>query len=290
MVSSQESLPTKSAAYLYAQSVFFTQFNDVDFYVEDEHKESLYFSILSRLFPGVRIERIFPLGGKTAVIDHAQLPSRARKKVHIIDKDFDDLLGKAIELPTLIYLERYSIENFILEPIAICQYIVSEKPTLTEAKVKTSFDIASFSRQTIADLRRLFFCFFMVQKHELGFENTSLSVARFSKSKQRWVVDQSLIKSYESKVAAAAAQNGVDLAEERTRYAAAFELNRRTRFSGCNISGKYIVALLLQRISTTFRVPGTNIDSATYRIAEYCTLIELRTFQNQVKSLITNGS
>jgi len=38
MVTPSESFPTKSRAYLYAQSVFHVQFNDVDFYVEDVDK------------------------------------------------------------------------------------------------------------------------------------------------------------------------------------------------------------------------------------------------------------
>ncbi len=165
MVDPQQSFPSKSPGYLYAQSVFFTQFNDVDFYVEDEHKESLYFSVLSRLFPGIRIDRIFPLGGKPAVIQHAQALRPGRRSIHILDKDFDDLLGATVVLPTLVYLDRYCLENYILEPLAICRFIVAERPTLTEAKVRTAFDVSKFLSDSISALRSLFLCFFLGTKN-----------------------------------------------------------------------------------------------------------------------------
>jgi hypothetical protein len=286
MVDQQQSFPSKSANYLYAQSVFFTQFNDVDFYVEDEDKESLYFSVLSRLFPRIRIDRIFPLGGKLAVVKHAQAPPAGRRSVHLLDKDFDDLLGTTVALPTVIYLDRHCLENYILEPLAIYRFIVAEKPTLTEAKVRAMFDVSKFLRDTVSDLRPLFLCFFLVQKHHLQMPNVSQSVAQFCNTKSRWRVESTRVKQYERRVATAIRNMSIDFSAERRAHATAFELNRRTRFSGANISGKYLLALLLYRITNLFRVPGTNPDSATYRIAEYCALVALRNLQEQVCQLL----
>jgi hypothetical protein len=286
MVDSEQSFPRKSPNYLYAQSVFFTQFNDIDFYIEDEHKESLYFSILSRLFRGVRIDRIFPLGGKKAVIQHAQVPPQGRQSVHILDKDFDDLLGATVAFPTVVYLDRYCLENYILEPLAICRFIVAEKPTLTEAAVKMRFNVEKFLCESIADLRSVFFCFFLVQKHDLQMPNTSQSVARFSHGRDRWRIESTRVKQYERRVVAAVGHKSIDFATERRAYASAFELNRRKRFSGANISGKYLLALLLPRITSLFGVRGTNLDSATYRIAEYCNLAALRKLQEQITKLL----
>lgn len=288
MVDPKQSLPSKSQNYLYAQSVFFTQFNDVDFYIEDEHKESLYYSVLNRLFPGVRIGRIFPLGGKPAVVQHAQTPARGRQRVHILDKDFDDLLGATVNFPTVVYLDRYCLENYILEPHAISRFIVSENPTLTEAAVKASFDVSSFVGETISNLRSLFFCFFLVQKHNLQMPNASQSVARFCDGRSRWQVESTRVSQYEQLVVTALTQKNVDFPAERKAYTRAFELNRRTRCSGANISGKYILALLLQRITMLFRVSGTNLDSAVYRIAEYCSLEGLQRVQEQVGKLLSS--
>ena len=76
--------------------VFYTDFNDVNFYVEDGEQENLYEVILRKLFSGLKIARIFPLGGKTAVFQRA--PSGHNDNIrnfraYIIDRDFDFLPG-----------------------------------------------------------------------------------------------------------------------------------------------------------------------------------------------------
>jgi hypothetical protein len=183
MVTKDESLPAKSRSYLYAESVFFVQFNEVDFYVEDEDSESLYYAIFSRLFPDIRIERIFPLGGKRAVLEHAQRQD-APNSIYVLDKDFDDLLGIQLKKSNVFYLERFCIENHVLEPSAIAQFIVSEKPKLTVAKVHKLFDIQGFVAASIVALRLLFFYFFLVQRYGLHLQNTSSPIARFTRKNQ----------------------------------------------------------------------------------------------------------
>ena len=281
MVTPSESFPTKSRNYLYAESVFHVQFNDVDFYVEDADKQSLYYSILSRLFPDVQIDRIFPLGGKPAVIHHAQNNRTRRKSVYILDKDFADLLGILVSLPTVVYLDRFCIENYILEPVAIWRFVVAERPTLTEHKVRTSLDIPEFIRTAIRDLRMLFFHFFMVQKHGFTLENCGMPVARFTRDNRQWDIDEAKVRKYQKQVATKAAAVGIDLSMERQRYSIDFEMQRR-RLLGRNVSGKYLLTLLLRRICRLFSVRGTSLDSATFRLAEYCELSALRDFRAQV--------
>jgi hypothetical protein len=286
MVTPYENFPTKSRAYLYAQSVFHVQFNDVDFYVEDADKESLYYSILSRLFPDVRIDRIFPLGGKRAVIDHAQNNRASRKSVYILDKDFDDLLGILVSLQTVVYLDRFCIENYVLEPLAICRFVVAERPTLTEQNVWSSFDIPEFIRTAIRDLRTLFFHFFKVQKHGLALENCGMPVARFTRDNRQWQIDEAKVTKYQEQVVAKAAAAAIDLSTERKLYFTDFEMRRR-RLVGRNVSGKYLLALLLRRISRLFNVPGTSLESATFRLTEYCELSALRDFRDQVSKRLS---
>src|SRR4051812_24509150 len=111
MISATDSLPIKTEAFLRGMDVLYFGFNDIEFYVEDEDQENLYLAIFKRLFPGVKLEKIFPLGGKKNVRDEARLHVGNKKKVFVVDKDFDDLLGRKLSLPNLFYLDRYSIEN-----------------------------------------------------------------------------------------------------------------------------------------------------------------------------------
>lgn len=281
MVTPEQSIPTKSAAYLYAQSAFFTQFNEIDFYVEDDNQESLYECILSRLFPRITVEQIFPLGSKAAVLSHAASNTTGRKTVYLLDKDFDDLLGTTVNLPTVVYLERYPIENYVLEPMAIRRFIVSEKPTETIASVQRKFDVVTFLGDSIASLRSLFLSFFLVQKYALGLANAQKSPAQFAAHNKGWLIDNAKVRAYQKTVMAA--QPGlIDMTSEAKRYNSAFELSRRSRFVGSNISGKYLLALVLRRVTNLFKVPGTDASSATFRLAEYCEFASLNPVKKKI--------
>lgn len=88
-------IPVRSPDGLAALDIFYDEFNDVHFYVEDIDQENLYESILRKLFPEHTIARIFPLGGKPSVIAHLS-QSNSTRGIYILDKDFDDLLNKKI--------------------------------------------------------------------------------------------------------------------------------------------------------------------------------------------------
>src|SRR6185437_17024386 len=119
-------LPEKTASFLLGQDILYQQFNDLDIYVEDENQENLYHSCLSKLLSTIRIEKIFPLRGKDNVIFESKLNIGNKRKIYIIVKDFDDILGKSIIQPNLFYLERYSIENYALEEKSIIALIIEE--------------------------------------------------------------------------------------------------------------------------------------------------------------------
>ena len=113
MITIEESIPTKNDAYKLGLDIFYVQFNEIFFYIEDEDQENFYFCILKKLFPDVVFEKIFPLGGKNAVIEESEKYLIDKKKVFIVDKDYDDILNRLVRNPNLFYLDRYSIENYV---------------------------------------------------------------------------------------------------------------------------------------------------------------------------------
>ena len=130
MIRPEDNVPRKLDGYLFAQAVFYKQFNDASFYVEDAEQENLYVTIVRKVFPHLRIVRVFPLGGKDAVIKHAMLHRRDRSNVYLLDKDFDDLLRLKKATNNLFYLDRYSIENYLAEDDAIVSFVIAQDPSL----------------------------------------------------------------------------------------------------------------------------------------------------------------
>ena len=110
---SADSLLTKG--WVQAQDLFYTDFNDVSIFVEDQDKENLYFCLLRSSIPNLRIEKIFPLGGKGPCLEHLRANPDPSLCAYIVDKDWDDLLGVIVPHPNLIYLDRHSIESYFLD-------------------------------------------------------------------------------------------------------------------------------------------------------------------------------
>ena len=94
MITIEESIPTRNTNYRLAEDIFYVQFNEISFFIEDEDQENFFFCILKNLFHDIQIDKIFPLNGKDNVINESNENIGNKKKVFIVDKDFDDILNK----------------------------------------------------------------------------------------------------------------------------------------------------------------------------------------------------
>lgn len=162
-----EGLPIRTDTFLRGEDILYTQFNEVNFYIEDTDQEHLYFHILKKIFHDIKLEKIFPLNGKTNVIDECRKNCGDKNKIFIVDKDFDDILNSKInDLPNLFYLNRYSIENHLVDKSSIYELIREKNPKLKDSDIEQKFDY----NKMICDvecLRELSVIFLMIMKHNL---------------------------------------------------------------------------------------------------------------------------
>lgn len=133
--------PYKSKSFKAGLDILYRQFNDIDVYVEDTDKEYFYYNILKELLPDIKLEKIFPLNGKGDVIKQSTIYQTDSKKFFLVDLDFDDLLGKQITIPNLVYLQRYSIENYLLSKRAIYETIRIYNPLYKNSIIDSKIDI-----------------------------------------------------------------------------------------------------------------------------------------------------
>jgi hypothetical protein len=289
MVTLEESIPQNSDGYRYAQSAFYSQFNDVDFYVEDAWQENLYLCILGRLFPRLKIENIHPLGGKENAIQHARVNTSRRKSIYLLDKDFDDLLGKLQKQDNVFYLEKYCIENFFIEEQAILKFIIAEKPRLKPANVQRQIEFQTRWDDIVRQLANLFALFFIVQKHNIALKSTSQKPDSFCSAADSCSIDQRRVSQYASSVRKMAAKQNMNLNLDYELQACSeqFELNKRTGFYGVNVSGEFMLHLFVNRIAKLFgldRVP--DLQSFAYRLAEKCDFHSLRALRRRMNTYL----
>jgi hypothetical protein len=167
MITLEESIPSKNTNYRFAEDIFYIQFNDVEFYIEDTEQENLYFQILKKLFDGIKFEKIFPLDGKDNVIEECELNLNNKNKIFIVDKDFDEILINQKNYQNLFYLNSYSIENNLLSKFSIFEIIKEKKPKLKDASIEQIFDYGLLSKN-FSCLKELAIIFIIIRKFELG--------------------------------------------------------------------------------------------------------------------------
>lgn len=281
MISKEDSIPVKNDNYRAGEDIFYIQFNDMFFYIEDEEQENFFFCILKKLFPEIRLEKIFPLGGKNNVIDESKKNIGNKNKVFIVDKDFDDILNKIEYIPNLFYLERYSIENYLIEEDSIVNYIISEKPKIKTVYVKDNMCLNESITRISKCIKDLIQLFLVVQNKCSHLKNINLNHHRFVIFKDgEFTINQNAIDNY--KIQVEEALKKID--KRLTLNAQLKKINKLISFKTFNdfinnIPGKYILKMLKQCIECKFSLVSRNFDSFCYRIAdksEFNSLLPLR--------------
>lgn len=277
-------IPARSEAGLAALDIFYNGFNDINFYVEDEDQENLYEALLKKLFPSVTVQKIFPLGGKKAVVQHAMSTNNENItafRAYIVDKDFDDLRELQLVHPNIFYLDRFCIENYLTEEHAIVEIVVENNPKKKRADVLAQLALKSTIESTYASLRSLFLLFLCVQELGLNLKNCGASPETYCLKSRRWEIDDKHFYSYQERVVAAARIVGVTpplkdpLSDERFATAASAP-------SHTLVSGKYVAAMLFHYVKSKYGLGSMTFDSFIFRLAKNCSVGALQDLATRI--------
>lgn len=166
----------RNEAAKYAMSVFHENYNDFDIYIEDTAPgyTKIFASLLSRAMgDNVTIERVFPLGGRAAVISTAlrELSDGASRRpaVFLADGDLYLLSGEPQDLPNnVVVLPRYCVENFLIEESALALIMDDEAPVETIENLKQKLDYPGWLERAQEPMRELFIIFAIAHKLQSG--------------------------------------------------------------------------------------------------------------------------
>ncbi|QXP65836.1 DUF4435 domain-containing protein [Polaribacter sp. AHE13PA] len=288
MITVEESMPVKNDNYRAGEDIFYVQFNDISFYIEDEDQENFFFCILKNLFPTIHIEKIFPLNGKENVVRESLLNTDNKEKVYIVDKDFDDILDKIVENPNLFYLERYSIENHLLEKDTLVEYIIGEKPKLNRNEIEASLDIEATLFNISKSLKNLVRLHLIVQNTCSHLKNISLNHERFLNfNNGQFDEKEPQIASYENDI-------DRELKLIDGRYSINSQRNKSKRLISLetldlcikHMPGKYLLKMLKQIIESDYGLVSRNMDSFCYRIATNCSFNSLENLRTEINDFV----
>lgn len=137
-------IPERSVQAKSAKSVFFEDVNDIDIYIEDTAfgYPKLFTILFSRLFnQQYKVNKVFPLGGRKAVIDQHSEHSSDRPSLYIIDGDLFLLIGDEINNQKGLYkLPHYCIENILCDQNAILAVFDEEEAVKNLETLEGLFD------------------------------------------------------------------------------------------------------------------------------------------------------
>lgn len=263
-------LPTRSMEGATALDLFYVGFNEVNFYFEDQDQENLYEEIIKNLFPELKYSRVFPLHGKTSVLTHAKqskTDSNIKNPIYIVDKDFDDLLGTMINDDRIFYLDRYCIENYLLDENALIKVLIETYPKEKIDELKKKIDLPNFYAESMNSLRPLFKLFYTVQKLDLGLKNCSAKPEEFTLKGKPWSIDPKKIEKYLELLKTTTQNKKLipplddPLNDTRTKLC-------DTVPSESLVSGKFIAAIMFHYIKSKYSLGAISFESFIYRTAK----------------------
>lgn len=278
--------PELTDSFLSGQDILYSQFNDIEFFVEDIQQEHFYFNILKKLFPDLKFEKIFPLNGKTNVSDAAIINTGNKKKVYIVDLDFDHILNNVQILDNLFYLKKYSIENYLFSKNSVYEVIRTRDSRLKDHEIDAIFDLNQILSDASSCLKELTCCFIVIQNKQLGHPYYGLNVSRdFDFTTSPPCYRMNFIQNYFNEV-----ENL--LKAKNRRYSLASQkramLKHFRTIMDClaHIPGKYILTYLKDRLQSLGLIYQMTIESFSYQLSKDFNSNELEYLKTNVSNYI----
>ncbi|WP_379159419.1 DUF4435 domain-containing protein [Paenibacillus sp. sgz5001063] len=196
-------IPTYSNEAYLAFQILMSQSSDLIVFIEDDMGIHLYDILLKRLFSDSNIQiHVEAVSGKKNVIDVYQKSKQSTISANkipcffIADSDFDTILEKKMyNDANFLYLERYSIENYLVDEEAGINFVkgrTNENRRFCQNKINFELWLNDISTQ----MKKLVTIYCTIQKLGMNTENSSQSISRFTKKKVPFEIDNKKVGDY----------------------------------------------------------------------------------------------
>lgn len=262
--------PELTPSFLAGQDLLYAQFNEMSFFVEDTEQEHLYFNILKKIFPHIQIKKIFPLDGKVNLKNHAKAHLGDKTKIYIADLDFDEILGTKEEIKNVFYLNKYSIENYLIEKNSIYEIIREKKPKLKDKDITDLFSLSQILQICKKLLTELACTFIVIRHYSLGKDYFGVVPPRdFNVEPNNIGYKNSFINNYLNEVEALL--KNLDSRYSLQAKCDTYKYHFRSMNNAMkNIPGKYILNLLKFQLVHLKLINDMTLETFTYKLAKDC--------------------
>lgn len=255
-------------------------------FFEDENSENFYEEIAKKITTHHKSVRIVCLKGKDSLIEHCLDIDNSKTKnktIYVLDKDFDDLTGTKVIDDSIHYLEKYSIENYLLEINAVSRIVLEEKPKTNRTTGTGDIANTHLIHQS-ASFFRLSSLFLINEIYSLGIKSCSEPIQKFSLDKKPWQLCEDKIDAYAEEISIALILNGYadseeDLSEILTR-------NEAKISNLCHTPGKHILDNVRFYLNHKYEIRIPSRESFAFRLASLCSLESLNALRSKLDSIL----
>lgn len=178
------------------KSTFFRYRNDIDIYTEDEEKDKeFYKALFARLLKSdIKINDVTPLGCRDNVIKRCENePKTERKKVFIVDGDIAFIHGQIFTLDNLFVLEKYCIENFLIDEESTCNFVYLNCAIKSKEQIQNDLKFENWLSSYSESLINLFIHFAIINFYGGKFTLYNAHKYHTKKKDGNYVFDNSLV-------------------------------------------------------------------------------------------------
>ena len=269
----------------------FRPYNDIDIYVEDTKDYGVYEILINRILHGnATVKRIFPLGGREAVIQACRdnQYNDERNTIYIIDGDFYKFHNEIPEgkLENLYQLNVYCMENLLFCREAIHAVSYENLVNMRKENINDYIDFDTLLNHLVLKLLPLFIIYAIAFKLDNSIETSGKSIYHFRDKRSNWKLASGKIQKRIDEIRNQLLENNTE--EEILNITNRIEESLPIdNFEIAKLfSGKtYILPLCLTYMADVKRCYQGNMSQFKRRLAQHCDLnidVELKNTINNI--------
>lgn len=184
---------------------FFRRWNSLDVFVEDvkPETEKVYITLINQMAADLKVERIFPLGGRKNVLDECKKDQTAggRPRLYVIDGDLALLTDDTPPKYTRLFIHPvYCIENYLINESALAGLLNEEIAGKSLAQIKNDLKFKDWAAHVGELLGYLFITFALMKQYVPTETSVGLGASHFRRKGHASELDPIVIYEFVGEV------------------------------------------------------------------------------------------